>query len=221
VAGPFPLPVTVTAGSGVCEKDGFGRPFLFGINDLVGFSEELRDTGMPSCAFRREEHAPMKYTLLIALAVALAGAGASAQTKIWRCGNTYTNNPTEGQAKGCKPLEGGGITVVEGTKVNATNTVRVATAPQSGASQRIDADGQRARDADARAILEAELKKAEARQAELAREYNNGEPEKLGPETRNYQKYLDRVAELKASIARNENDIAGIKRELGRLPASK
>jgi hypothetical protein len=26
------------------------------------------------------------------------------------------------------------------------------------------------------------------------------------------------VAELKASIARNESDIAGIKRELGRLP---
>jgi hypothetical protein len=31
-----------------------------------------------------------------------------------------------------------------------------------------------------------------------------------------HQKYLDRVAELKASIARNESDIAGIRRELGR-----
>src|SRR6185295_16956390 len=103
-----------------------------------------------------------------------------------------------------------------GTRVNTS--VRVATASQSASvpSQRVDADDQRARDADARAILEAELKKAETRQAELVKEYNNGEPEKLGPEHRNEQKYLDRIAELKASIARNENDIAGIKRELGR-----
>jgi len=164
----------------------------------------------------------MKYRFLIALAIAATAAAGAAQTRIWRCGNTYTNNQAEAQAKGCKPMEGGNITVVEGTKVSSgTTSVRVATAPQTGASQRIDADGQRARDAEARTILEAELKKAEARQAQLVKEYNNGEPEKLGPEHRNYQKYLDRVAELKANIARNENDIAGIKRELARLPASK
>lgn len=164
----------------------------------------------------------MKYRFLIALAIAATAAAGAAQTRIWRCGNTYTNNQAEAQAKGCKPMEGGNITVVEGTRVSGgTSTMRVATAPQTGASQRIDADGQRARDAEARTILEAELKKAEARQAGLVKEYNNGEPEKLGPEHRNYQKYLDRVAELKANIARNENDIAGIKRELARLSASK
>jgi hypothetical protein len=85
----------------------------------------------------------------------------------------------------------------------------------------VDSAEQRARDADARYILDSELKKAEGRRAELQREYNNGEPEKLGPETRNHQKYLDRVAELKAAIARNEADIAGIQRELSRLTASK
>ncbi len=118
-----------------------------------------------------------------------------------------------------RPLEGGNVTVVQGTRVNTQATVKVATAPQAaaGPGQRVDADEQRARDSDARAILEAELKKAEARQEELVKEYNNGEPEKMGPEHRNYQKYLDRVAELKASIARNESDIAGIKRELGRV----
>ncbi len=164
----------------------------------------------------------MKYQFLIALAAAAIAADASAQTRIFRCGNSYTNNAQEAQAKGCKPLEGGNVTVVEGTKVqNATTTVRVASTPQPVASQRIDADGQRARDADARTILESELKKAEARRAELLKEYNNGEPEMLGPEHRNHQKYLDRVAELKANIARNENDIAGIKRELGRFAASK
>jgi hypothetical protein len=38
----------------------------------------------------------------------------------------------------------------------------------------------------------------------------------LGPEHKNHQKYLDRISELKSSIARNEEDIAGIKRELAR-----
>jgi hypothetical protein len=163
----------------------------------------------------------MKYAFLIPLALAAMAGSSHAQT-IYRCsGNVYTNDATEARAKGCKTMEGGNITVVQGTRVNApAASVKVATAPQSaggGPGQRIDADEQRARDADARSILEAELKKAEVRQAELAKEYNNGEPELLGPEHRNHQKYLDRVAELKASIARTDNDIAGIKRELGRV----
>ncbi|AMO24526.1 hypothetical protein GCM10027034_11910 [Ramlibacter solisilvae] len=159
----------------------------------------------------------MKHAYLIPLALAaLAGAG-HAQTKIYRCGNSYTNSASEAQAKGCKLMEGGNVTVVEGTRVGGSG-VKVATAPQSAsaAAPRVDSDEQKARDSDARIILEAELKKAEARQAELVKEFNNGEPEKQGPEHRNHQKYLDRIAELKASIARNENDIAGIKRELAR-----
>lgn len=160
----------------------------------------------------------MKFAFLIPLAVAALAANSFAQSRIYRCGNTYTNNTAEAQAKGCKLMEGGNITVVEGTRVNSA-PVRVATAPQSaaGPGQRVDANDQRARDSDSRGILEAELKKAEARHAELVKEYNNGEPEMLGPEHRNRQKYLDRIAELKTGIARNENDIAGIKRELGRV----
>ncbi|MDB5872368.1 MAG: hypothetical protein JWQ07_1810 [Ramlibacter sp.] len=162
----------------------------------------------------------MKSVLLIPLTVAAMATTGYAQNSptVFRCvGNVYTNNATEARAKGCKPMEGGNITVVEGTRVNGNAPVRVATAPQSAPNQRVDADDQRARDSDARAILESELKKAETRQAELVKEYNNGDPEKLGPEHRNNQKYLDRVAELKASIARTESDIAGIKRELGRV----
>jgi len=54
----------------------------------------------------------------------------------------------------------------------------------------------------------------------LLKEYNNGEPEKQGMESRNHQKYLDRVAEIKANLLRNESDIAGIRRELGRVSPS-
>lgn len=160
----------------------------------------------------------MKYAFLIPLAVAALATNSVAQSRIYRCGNTYTNNAAEAVAKGCKLMEGGNITIVEGTRV-ASPVVRVASVAQSaaGPGQRVDADDQRARDADARLILETEIRKAEARLATLVKEYNNGEPEMLGPEHRNRQKYLDRVAELKASIARTESDIAGIKRELGRV----
>jgi hypothetical protein len=167
----------------------------------------------------------MRIALFIPLLAVVMAANSYAQARIWRCGNTYTNDKAEAQSKNCKLVEGGHVTVIEGTRPNGG--VRVATAPPtssapaaSPAGQRIDSGEQRARDADARAILEAELKKAEARQAELLKEYNNGEPEKLGPEHRNHQKYLDRVAELKNNIARNESDIAGLKRELGRASAS-
>ncbi len=148
--------------------------------------------------------------------------GASAQTAIYRCGNSYTNDKAEAAAKNCKLVEGGNVTVVQGTRVSgASKPVSLATAPQGAASpQRVDSADQKARDADARAILEAELKKAEARQAELLKEYNNGEPEKIGPEHKNYQKYLDRVADLKAAIDRNDKDIAGLRRELGRTGGS-
>jgi len=158
----------------------------------------------------------MKYPVLIPLLAMFLVANSFAQTRIFRCGNEYTNNASEAQARGCKVVEGGNVTVVEGTRIATTPAapVRVANAPQ--ASQRVDNTEQRARDNDARAILESELKKAEARRAARLKEYNNGEPEKQGPEARNHQKYLDRVAELKANIARNDSDIAGIRRELGR-----
>lgn len=143
---------------------------------------------------------------------------------IYRCGNEYTNAKEAERRGGCRVVEGGNVTVVEGMRPASAAAASGATAPVVTAppgAPRVGANEQKARDADARAILEVELRKAEARQAELLKEYNNGEPDKLGPETRNHQKYLDRVAELKAAITRNESDIAGIKRELGRVPATR
>ena len=164
----------------------------------------------------------MNYFLLIPLAASVFATNSFAQERIYRCGNEYTNTVPSTQTKGCKLVSGGNVTVVPGTKPAASTSAprpAAASATPSGV-QRVDAGEQKSRDSDARQILEAELKKAEARQAELLKEYNNGEPEKQGGEARNHQKYLDRVAELKASLARNESDIAGIRRELGRTPAA-
>ena len=166
----------------------------------------------------------MKYALNLPLIAVFFAASSFSQEPIYRCGNEYTNTKPTSEKSGCKLLEGSNVTVIQGTRPNANASanapVRVAAATQSS-TPRIDSGDQKSRDSDARQILESELKKAEARQAELVREYNNGEPEKQGGEARNHQKYLDRVAELKASLSRNESDIAGIRRELGRLPASK
>ncbi|QDL55210.1 hypothetical protein [Rhodoferax aquaticus] len=158
----------------------------------------------------------MKTIFFLPLALAFLMSPVLAQERIYRCGNEYTNTITEAQAKTCKLISGGNVTVVPAAKTAASSAPKVATPSQPG--QRVDANDQRAKDSDARLILESELKKAEARQAELLKEFNNGEPEKQGAEARNHQKYLDRVAELKANIARNESDIAGIRREISRLP---
>jgi hypothetical protein len=156
---------------------------------------------------------------------ALLIAPAQAQEKIYRCdNNVYTNTLQDPKAQGCKPLEGGNVTIVQGPRpVNAANNpaVKLASATQtSQPGQRVDAGDQRSRDSDARLILESELKRAESRKSELTTEYNNGEPEKRGDETRNHQKYLDRVTDLKASLGRIDSDIAGIRRELGRASKS-
>lgn len=168
--------------------------------------------------------------LLIVSAAALFASSGFAQDRIYRCsGNEYTNNATTAAQQGCKLVEGGNLTIVTAPKARAPaaggGDVRIATATQSGgavpAPSRIDTAEQRSRDSDSRAILESELKKVEAKQTELLKEYNNGEPEKRGAEMRNNQLYIERTAEMKAQIARNDSDIAGIKREIGRsVPAS-
>lgn len=167
----------------------------------------------------------MPFLTIRSLAVAtlaLLAVDAFAQARIYRCGNEYTNDAQVAKSKGCSPMEGGNITIIEGTRVSTPRNAPAApAATRSGSgTERVDAAAQRARDSDARAILVAELRKAEERLAQARKEYANGEPEKQGIESRNYQRYLDRVAELKAAVARAESDVAGLQRELGRLPGS-
>jgi hypothetical protein len=132
-----------------------------------------------------------------------------AQEKIYRCGNEYTNMPPAASVAKCSLITQGNMTVVPAVKPLPPVAQAPASAPRAAA--------QRSKDADARFILETELKKAQTRLGELRVEFNNGEPEKQGAESRNYQKYLDRVAEMKANIQRTEADIASLQREIARL----
>jgi len=153
--------------------------------------------------------------VVTSFAVVFWHAPLQAQERIFRCGNEYTNSAQAAQRNDCKPIEGGSVTVVQPPKAAAGASVGVRSANSSGA--KVETSEQRTRDAEARQILEAELRKAETRREELLKAYNQGEPEKEGKESRNYQKYLDRVAEMKANLDRVESDIAGLRRELGRL----
>ena len=138
------------------------------------------------------------------------GAGGSAPE--------YINNVKDAQSRNCTTVSGGNVTVVQGTPVPKA-PARVSTSPGLTSARPESSSDQRARDSDSRLILEAELRKSEFRLAELQKEYNNGEPEKQGIEGRNYQRYLDRTNDLKDGIARSQSDIAGLKREISRLPA--
>jgi len=148
--------------------------------------------------------------------------GSASAATVYRCPGPpvlYTDQISAQQAKerGCRTIEGAPITVMQGPRPRAALPAPVqASRP---AESRVDPLDQRARDSDARRILEAELHKEEDTLEAMRREFNNGEPEKRGDEARNYQKYLDRVVEMRAALQRKEGDVAAIRRELAKLAA--
>ena len=153
------------------------------------------------------------------VAAASAAAQPAASSVVYRCpGNPvlYTDaiSAKEAQDRGCRPLEAAPITVIQSRPRTVPPAASGAVGP---ATSRIDPVDQRARDNDARRILEQELRREEERLAVMRTEYNNGEPARLGSE-QNFQRYLDRVADMRAAITRKEGDIAAIRRELAKQP---
>ena len=155
--------------------------------------------------------------ILLVLLSAAAARAAEGQT-MYRCpGNEYNNtlSAKEAKDKGCKSIEGAPITIIQTVKPRPAGTPVPSSSGPAGT--RVDPADQRARDSDARRILEAELKREEDRLASLKTEFNNGQPERQGNE-KNYQKYLDRVADMKTAIARKEGDVTALKREITKQP---
>jgi hypothetical protein len=154
--------------------------------------------------------------------LALPASPALAQTpagaaQVYRCPGPpvlYTDaiSAQEARDRGCRTIEGAPITVIQAPRPRAP------VASASGPDVKVDGGAQRQRDSEARRILQDELKREEERLAALRKDYNNGQPERSGDE-RNYQRYLDRVAEMKAAITRKEADIAALKREIAKLPS--
>lgn len=161
---------------------------------------------------------------LLAPLLVLASLGAQAQGTVYRCPGPpvlYTDalSAKEANEKGCRTIEGTPITVLQAPKPRPPSTTAAPVAEgQRGAESRIDAGQQRVRDDERRRVLQTELRQAEERLATAQKEFNNGQGERRGDE-RNYQKYLDRMAELKDNIARQEADIQALKREIAKLPS--
>jgi hypothetical protein len=156
----------------------------------------------------------------LALLCLMASAVAAEGGIMYRCpGNDYNNTISAKEAKdrGCHTIESAPVSIVQGTRPRSPAPSGPAITSASAPSLRVDPAVQKVRDTDARRILTTELQTEQDRLAALQKDFNNGEPERQGSE-RNYQKYADRVAEMKAAIARKESDIAAIRRELAKLP---
>jgi hypothetical protein len=158
----------------------------------------------------------LRHALLICWAA--CATQAFAQSTVYRCPGPpvlYTDGLTAKEAadKGCRTIEGTPVTVVQTQKSRSP-----AASEAARESARIEAGQQKSRDDERRRVLENELREAEKRLAATKAEYQDGNGERLGDEARNYQKYLDRMAQLKASVDRQEADIQALKREITKLP---
>lgn len=162
--------------------------------------------------------------VLLAAAPAAWPQAAPSGGPVYRCPGPpilYTDQITEREAKekNCRTIEGAPVTIVQTPKpapARANASTSREAARGDGNSNKVDPNAQKQRDGDARKLLEAELRREEGRLAEMQKEFNNGEPERQGGE-RNYQKYQERVADMRSAITRKEEDIAAIKRELAKL----
>ena len=166
---------------------------------------------------------PSRPSLFCALAwTALASLPAQAQDRsVYRCpGNLYTDQISvrEAAERGCKTLEGAAVTVVQSRRPEAPRAAASAgtaasaaaspPAPRSAGNEgvRIDPAEQRARDTDARRILDGELRREEERLAQLQKDLKDAA---TAP--------AERQNELRAAVSRKEADVAAIRRELGKL----
>lgn len=173
---------------------------------------------------RTAPHAPAMRTLLaVCLGASCVWSGVSwAQEAIYRCGHEYTNAPRD--VSQCERLAPQAITVITGTRTappRVTPPVVAATPDARPApdAMRSTSTLQTERDLQARTIVSHELDKARQQLTVLVQEYNEGEPVKWASESRHHQRYLDRVASLKAAIERTQRDIDSLQRELDRRPA--
>ena len=114
----------------------------------------------------------MKLTFkTIALACITAGCGglamqAAAQSRVYRCGNEYTNNISRIEQGGCTPLTGGNLTIVRAGAVRTSSVTRhpstarrihLTTSDATTPKATVESSTQRTRDEGARGILQMEL----------------------------------------------------------------
>ena len=164
-------------------------------------------------------------TVLLISLFSLSGF-ALAQNQVYVCTDPNGNKEyrNTGSTKGCAKVELPSITTVPASQMrssggNRGNSNNNANSPSEENFPKVDPQTQRARDNDRRQVLEQELQKEQKKLEDLKKEYNNGQPERLGSE-RNYAKYQERVKQLQDNISRTEQNIESIQREIKGLRAN-
>jgi len=144
---------------------------------------------------------------------------AYAQTEVFLCvdANGRKEYKNTGTTKGCSKVELQGITVVPAPVLPSSAKKALGKSASSPADfPKVDDYTQKARDSDRKQILQDELKAEQKKLDDFKKEYNNGEPERLGSE-HNYAKYQERTAGMKDDISRTEKNIEALQRELNNL----
>ena len=180
-----------------------------------------------SVRIQRQSHRPATPILLstAAVLIGLTTATSAVANSVYRCESNagvveYSNSkPKHFDADQCEKIELPELTTIQSTKPAPASASR--SVPQTRPSvgdgfPSVSSARQARRDKARRSILRQELKREQARLAELQEEYRDGEPERRGDE-RNYQKYLDRVERLRADISRRESSISALTKEMGAL----
>lgn len=155
----------------------------------------------------------MKSRLLAFLALCLIAAPVLAQG-VFVCvqSNGTREYRNTGDTRGCRRLDLESISTIPAPQSNQ----QAKAAAIDPSFPRIESQIQKRRDQDRLQILMDEVRTEESRLSELRRDYQNGEPERLGSE-RNYAKYQERVVQMKDDIQRTEKNIEALKREIGNL----
>jgi hypothetical protein len=155
------------------------------------------------------------FFFLTTFALGHAGIGL-AQEAVYRCGDIITNDAVQAKRERCKLLESGAVVTIpaqqkavavtqnRSASLNKSSSLKQSTQPKQAMPGR--SAEQQARDHDARAIIESELKKTEAQLVDLRKQYA----------ALSQAQDLDRKLVVKQQIARAEADVVSLNRELRR-----
>jgi len=162
------------------------------------------------------------YRTLAVLALGFAlHNGAQAQGAVYKCVDDQGRVEfTDQSRKGCKQLESFISTVHAPVRASApipavrpSGSIGPAPTASPVSFPRVDSAQQRVRDDGRREILNDELRAEQKKLADLRKDFNGGEPERMGNE-RNYVKYQERVASMRDEIGRSERNIEALQREI-------
>ena len=144
---------------------------------------------------------------------------ALADQAVYKCGQEITNQPNDPSQ--CQKLLISNPTQIEGTRVQNGQSPKPVSAATGTAAERISIPPTKPQDTlqrnvQARTVLEDEWQKLGAKQAEMVRVFNGGQPALQEGESLQNPQYKRRVAEMQIQIERMARDLMALKRELSR-----